>query len=224
MKKSLLLSLFLLVSICTSAEELSTSSPIGEVGVLNGREAMVVELNGEKLAIATMNVGATTTTGTTSFGDGFDTADANNPEITGLSDGWYVPSEEQFLALCEQLVVEQVSGLTYLKWQVTESAVLYFPATVYSSYWGRYYAIYWTTTVYHGLYYDGSSIRVFSPLGGGGNIRPFCALPDDTPTNIVELNETNKPKIGQRYNLMGQPVGKDYKGIVIEDSKKIIVR
>ena len=42
-------------------------------------------------------------------------------------------------------------------------------------------------------------------------------------TGITDINAA-KPKTGQRYNLMGQPVGKDYKGIVIEDGKKLIVR
>lgn len=42
-------------------------------------------------------------------------------------------------------------------------------------------------------------------------------------TGIVDLDATQS-KSGQRFNLMGQPVGKDYKGIVIEDGKKLIVR
>ena len=51
-------------------------------------------------------------------------------------------------------------------------------------------------------------------------------LQDDMPSGIEEINTTaaTKSKSGQRYNLMGQPVGKDYKGIVIEDGKKIVVR
>lgn len=48
-------------------------------------------------------------------------------------------------------------------------------------------------------------------------------LQEDNPTGIEEVNAA-KPKSGHRYNLMGQPVGKDYKGIVIEDGQKIIVR
>ena len=40
----------------------------------------------------------------------------------------------------------------------------------------------------------------------------------------VEVINAAQPRSGQRYNLMGQPVGKDYKGIVIEDGRKIIVR
>ena len=43
------------------------------------------------------------------------------------------------------------------------------------------------------------------------------------PTAIEEIN-ANEKKRGQRYNLMGQPVGKDYKGIVIQDGKKILVK
>ena len=46
---------------------------------------------------------------------------------------------------------------------------------------------------------------------------------DDTPTGVTTVN-ADAAKSGRRYNLMGQPVGKDYKGIVIEDGKKVIVR
>lgn len=42
-------------------------------------------------------------------------------------------------------------------------------------------------------------------------------------TRVEDINSA-KLKSGQRYNLMGQPVIKDYKGIVIEDGQKIIVR
>ena len=40
------------------------------------------------------------------------------------------------------------------------------------------------------------------------------------------LNEIDAAKMGNgtRYNLMGQPVGNDYKGIVIENGQKFIVR
>ena len=46
---------------------------------------------------------------------------------------------------------------------------------------------------------------------------------ESTPTGVVDINAA-QPKTGARYNLMGQPVGKDYKGIVIEDGKKILVK
>lgn len=44
-----------------------------------------------------------------------------------------------------------------------------------------------------------------------------------TVTGIVDIDAA-EPKCGQRYNVMGQPVGRDYKGIVIENGKKIIER
>ena len=43
-----------------------------------------------------------------------------------------------------------------------------------------------------------------------------------TPTDIDDIN-ADKPTNGQRYNLLGQPVGPDYKGIVIENGRKIYV-
>ena len=47
-------------------------------------------------------------------------------------------------------------------------------------------------------------------------------MEEQNPTGIDEINAA--AKTGQRYNLMGQPVGKDYKGVIIEDGKKIVVR
>ncbi len=44
-----------------------------------------------------------------------------------------------------------------------------------------------------------------------------------TPTGVDYLN-INNSKSNQRYNLMGIPVGKDYRGIVIENGKKILVK
>ncbi len=44
-----------------------------------------------------------------------------------------------------------------------------------------------------------------------------------TITGIVDVNAT-QPKNGQRYNVMGQPVGNDYKGIVIENGKKRVIK
>ena len=41
-------------------------------------------------------------------------------------------------------------------------------------------------------------------------------------TAVTDLTKTQPT--GQCYNIMGQPVGKDYKGIVIENGKKIVVK
>ena len=45
----------------------------------------------------------------------------------------------------------------------------------------------------------------------------------DIVTGVEDLNAA-QPKPGQRYNLLGQPVSNDYKGIVIQNGKKVIVR
>lgn len=47
---------------------------------------------------------------------------------------------------------------------------------------------------------------------------------DDDPTGISEdlIREAVKELQGQRYNVQGQPVGADYKGIVIQNGKKYL--
>lgn len=46
---------------------------------------------------------------------------------------------------------------------------------------------------------------------------------ETTVTGLTDINAA-QPKTGQRYNLMGQPVDNDYKGIVIENGVKKIIR
>ena len=41
---------------------------------------------------------------------------------------------------------------------------------------------------------------------------------------VVVESSTSEPGNNIRYNVKGQPIGKDYKGIVIEDGKKVVVR
>ena len=48
-------------------------------------------------------------------------------------------------------------------------------------------------------------------------------IKDGKTTAITDMG-ANVPGSGQRYNLMGQPVGPDYRGTVIVDGKKLIVR
>lgn len=43
------------------------------------------------------------------------------------------------------------------------------------------------------------------------------------PTSITDIN-ADAAKSGRRYNLMGQPVSRDYKGIVIEDGRKRVIK
>lgn len=46
---------------------------------------------------------------------------------------------------------------------------------------------------------------------------------ESTVTGVEDINVATT-KRGQRYNLMGQPVGNDYKGIVIENGKKRVIK
>ena len=114
MKK--LLSLFALVlMVCSTAmaETLTAESEVGTVGILAGREAMVVDLGGSigKVAIAMKNVGAV---GFEDYGTRFTATDALDPEKNELTDGWYIPSREETEALN-----------SYLQWESNHSAVYY---------------------------------------------------------------------------------------------------
>ena len=42
-------------------------------------------------------------------------------------------------------------------------------------------------------------------------------------SGVEDINAA-QPRSSQRYNLMGQPVGNDYRGIVIEDGKKRVIK
>ncbi|MBO4871681.1 MAG: SUMF1/EgtB/PvdO family nonheme iron enzyme [Muribaculaceae bacterium] len=48
---------------------------------------------------------------------------------------------------------------------------------------------------------------------------------DDPNTSIAPIEiSTPEPESNIRYNVIGQPIGKDYKGIIIEDGKKVVVK
>ena len=51
-------------------------------------------------------------------------------------------------------------------------------------------------------------------------------IPDDNValTSAPSISESQQPKNGKRYNVMGQPADANYKGIVIEDGAKILVK
>jgi len=46
---------------------------------------------------------------------------------------------------------------------------------------------------------------------------------ETTVTGLIDLDAA-RLKSGQRYNLMGQPVSHDYKGIIIEDGRKRVIK
>ncbi len=50
-----------------------------------------------------------------------------------------------------------------------------------------------------------------------------AAFTQSVITGVDDLNAA-KQTGGRRYNMMGQPVGDDYKGIVVEDGEKKVVK
>ena len=113
--KRLTLFLVLALTVCSTAmaETLTAESEVGTVGILAGREAMVVDLGGSigKVAIAMKNVGAVEFE---DYGTRFTATDALDPEKNELTDGWYIPSREETEALN-----------SYLQWESNHSAVYY---------------------------------------------------------------------------------------------------
>lgn len=72
------------------------------------------------------------------------------------------------------------------------------------------------------LYVPQESVELYKNAYGWKNF--FTILPiDESGINEVPVDPAAEDK-RQRYNLMGQPVGDDYKGIVIENGKKILVK
>ena len=56
-----------------------------------------------------------------------------------------------------------------------------------------------------------------------GSVIIEASFKEDTPTGVEDINAA-QPRSGQRYNVLGQSVCKDYKGVVIVDGKKMIVK
>ena len=126
MKKSIAILCVLLSCLTATAVNLGPQSPVGTVGVINGREGVVVELNGIKVAIATRNVGAVRNE---DYGIYYSFFGASDEEFLGLTDGWYVPDKDELTALAANLTWD---GLQQgLVWQVTPETELFLPAAGY---------------------------------------------------------------------------------------------
>ena len=105
----------------TLTSVITKDSPVGQVGMLDGREGIVIQPHyftkagifhtGTKVVVATMNVGATTPE---EYGDYFFYDDAIDPAKTGLSDGWRLPTKEEVddLAAVVQRTTYQVGNGT----------------------------------------------------------------------------------------------------------------
>ena len=185
--KKLLLLFVLVLTVCSTVkaqeESLTMLSPVGTIGTLDGREAMVVDLGGSigKVAIATMNVGATSID---DAGKQFNMAEANNPATNGLTDGWYVPSADELTALCAKL--EANDSQPGLKWKVSDASTLYLPGyeVVYLGYCGMYVSSSSDCSTLVFTYNDNLELtkNIVAPMANPENIgwsviRPFHKLP-----------------------------------------------
>lgn len=216
-----------------SATYLTTDSPVGTIGMLNGREAIVVELevNGEKqkVGIATMNVGATSVDDccgdaqSDCYGSFFTSATANSAS-NGLSNGWYVPTKDQMNALLKRLTWN--NERYGVEWKIG-SNTLFIPAA------GYYYngnksvgkqCVIWTKPQ------DGHSYRMdmwatagqmyegATNTSTGAKLRPFCELPA-SGTTIVEV-----PRKGRLVQLpTGLTLELEEGNIILADGQKVSV-
>lgn len=76
-----------------------------------------------------------------------------------------------------------------------------------------------------GFYHWGGTIQNKAYLNSSATSKGFAfSFGDDDPTGISEelIKEAVKELQGQRYNVQGQPVGADYKGIIIQNGKKYL--
>ncbi|MCQ2198044.1 MAG: hypothetical protein MJZ60_11040, partial [Bacteroidaceae bacterium] len=88
---------------------ITASSPVGTIGMLDGREGIVVDFGGSigKVVVATMNVGATSVDyataadNATCYGVQYNAQDASDPSKMGLADGWRAPKQAELKALYE---------------------------------------------------------------------------------------------------------------------------
>ncbi len=151
---------------------------------------------------------------------------------------WRMPTKAQQDELISECTWQwttrnDVNG--YLVTSNHNSASLFLPATGYlwggllyddgssGRYWSRMLFISYSYPYNaHFLYFTSDNVGwyTFAQRVFGFSVRAVC---ENSQTGIDEINATSD-KSDQRYNMMGQPVGNDYKGIVIENGKKILVK
>lgn len=90
-------------TICTmlDADTITPDSPVGTIGFLRGRKAMVVNLYGTKYAVALMNEGATAESEAGSYGDYYGFEEAATFFHGSDLNVWRVPSMDEMYALAD---------------------------------------------------------------------------------------------------------------------------
>lgn len=120
-------------TICTmiSKDTINPDSPVGTVGVIDGRKAVVVSLYGTKYAVALMNEGATSESGPGSYGGYYDYAEASAFFHDSALNVWRVPTMDEMQALTD-LPREYDSTTPGIEFKVTGSSILFPLAGLYS--------------------------------------------------------------------------------------------
>ena len=90
-------------TICTMRDKdsITPDSPIGIIGTIGGRKAMVVNLDGAKYAVALRNEGATADSGTGSYGGYYSYDDASAFFHNSALNVWRVPTMDEMKALTD---------------------------------------------------------------------------------------------------------------------------
>ena len=237
--KKLFLLFAMMLTVCSTAmaqtQVLDEGSPVGTIGTLAGREAMVVDLGGAigKVAIATKNVGAVGEV-VSDYGTHFTPADANDADKNGLTDGWYVPSKKELDALTSHLT--QYNAYHCVKWEVTETATLYLPCRFVSGgYKGDYvsskrtnWGDYWTCYIY-GFSFDNSGNFSYGADNRNESeytdcaIRPFHKLPTVEELRTIGYTSSDGNVVTPNYedhfgeaNIVSN-VYQDGKGVITFD-------
>ncbi len=84
--------------------------------------------------------------------------------------------------------------------------------------------LYWSYASRVTLHVPASSIDLYSNTEVWNWFNPIVALPDEGITTDISEADTQSTTDQPMYNLSGQKVGKDYKGIVIQNGKKVVIK
>ncbi len=168
----------------TKLSALSGSSDAGDIGVIDGLPAIVVEISGVKKAVALMNAGALCP-------EHYGTYYTYANRTSGLSGSWYVPSQTELVALAANTnawgVQNGVHGRTFT---VSEGKTLFLPAAGYND---NQYGNGLKSVTTDGYYWSATNIdadlAIYFDIDNDGaaayseykvdalTVRPFHALP-----------------------------------------------
>lgn len=196
-------------TICTmrSKDSITPDSPIGTIGTIGGRKAMVVNLYGAKYAVALRNEGATAESGTGSYGDYYGFEEAATYFHGSDLNVWRAPSMDEMKALTD-MTREYDSTTPAVKFMSADGFVSFPLAGLYSSEAGF-------REVGHGFYYtstpttneEGDIVCFIDSVEGQPSV-DYAAnpAPDSFKLSLrlfYQLTETNTDVLHGRFTVNG---------------------